>query len=57
MAKHNLNYNIIREALGEYLNNNNVTYTELDGFWCDAGTPDSLAHATQLIINKRKEYL
>ena len=40
-----------------YLNNNNVTYTELDGFWCDAGTPDSLAHATQLIINKRKEYL
>ena len=24
MAKHNLNYNIIREALGEYLNNNNV---------------------------------
>mgnify|MGYP003123014665 CR=1 FL=1 len=24
MAKHNLNYTIIREALGEYLNNNNV---------------------------------
>ena len=24
MAKHNLNYTIIREALGEYLNNNNI---------------------------------
>ena len=30
-----------------------MTYTKLDGFWCDAGTPDSLAQATQLIIKKR----
>ena len=30
-----------------------MTYTKVDGFWCDAGTPDSLAQATQLIRRKK----
>ena len=42
----------ITDVNKEYLKRNNMTYTKLDGFWCDAGTPDSLAQATQLIINK-----
>ena len=36
----------------EYVNQNNMGYTMLDGFWSDAGTPDSLAEATQLVKNK-----
>ena len=42
----------ITDVNKEYLKRNNMTYTKLDGFWCDAGTPDSLAQATQLKINK-----
>ena len=34
------------------MNKNNMGYTTLDGFWSDAGTPDSLAQATQLVRNK-----
>ena len=42
----------ITDVNKEYLKRNNMTYTKLDGFWCDAGTPDSLATATQLIKEK-----
>ena len=26
-----------------------MTYTRVEGFWCDAGTPSSLAKATELV--------
>ena len=32
-----------------------MTYTIVDGFWCDAGTPDSLASATNLVINSKND--
>ena len=42
----------ITDVNNEYVKKNSMTYTEIDGFWSDAGTADSLAHATQLIRNK-----
>ena len=42
----------ITDVNNEYVKRNNMTYTKVDGFWCDAGTPDSLAVATSLIRNK-----
>ena len=42
----------ITDVNNEYVKRHHMGYTKLDGFWCDAGTPDSLAQATQLIINK-----
>ena len=42
----------ITDVNNEYVKRNNMTYTKVDGFWCDAGTPDSLAIATNLIRNK-----
>ena len=33
--------------------NNNMTYTLIDGFWSDAGTPESLAQATKLVKENR----
>ena len=42
----------ITDVNNEYVKWHHMSYTKLDGFWCDAGTPDSLAHATQLIKEK-----
>jgi glucose-1-phosphate thymidylyltransferase len=35
-----------------YVKNGLMKFKRLNGFWSDAGTPDSLAQATQLVINK-----
>ena len=32
-----------------YVKNGLMKFKKLNGFWSDAGTPDSLAHATQLV--------
>ena len=42
----------ITDVNNEYVRKNQMTYTKIDGFWCDAGTPPSLALATKLIIYK-----
>ena len=38
-----------------YVKNNLMKFNKLEGFWSDAGTPDSLAQATQLVKNKRNK--
>jgi glucose-1-phosphate thymidylyltransferase len=38
-----------------YVKNDLMKFNKLDGFWSDAGTPDSLAQATELVKNKREE--
>ena len=39
----------ITDVNNAYIKINDMGYTKLDGFWSDAGTPDSLAHATELV--------
>jgi glucose-1-phosphate thymidylyltransferase len=43
----------ITDVNNEYVKLNHMGYTKLDGFWSDAGTPESLAQATQLIRRKK----
>jgi len=42
----------ITDVNNEYVRKNQMTYTLIDGFWCDAGTPNSLAIATRLVMEK-----
>tara|TARA_Y100001963_G_scaffold32603_1_gene45152 strand:- start:846 stop:1553 length:708 start_codon:yes stop_codon:yes gene_type:complete len=39
----------ITDVNNEYIRKNQMTYTRVEGFWCDAGTPSSLAKATELV--------
>tara|TARA_B100000287_G_scaffold383609_1_gene389511 strand:+ start:722 stop:1435 length:714 start_codon:yes stop_codon:yes gene_type:complete len=39
----------ITDVNNHYVLNNEMKYTRLKGFWSDAGTPESLAQATQLV--------
>ena len=43
----------ITDVNNNYVQNNNMTYTLIDGFWSDAGTPESLAQATKLVKENR----
>ena len=43
----------ITDVNNAYVKKNQMTYTLVDGFWCDAGTPSSLALATKLIMEKK----
>jgi glucose-1-phosphate thymidylyltransferase len=35
-----------------YLEKGRLGFSQLNGYWTDAGTPDSLAHANQLVVEK-----
>lgn len=39
----------ITDVNRHYLSQSRLGYTVMDGYWTDAGTPDSLAHANQLV--------
>jgi glucose-1-phosphate thymidylyltransferase len=39
-----------------YLTQHRLGYTPLDGYWTDAGTLDSLAHANQLVRAEPPRY-
>jgi len=41
----------ITDVNNAYIGLNDMGYTKLDGFWSDAGTPESLAQATELVKN------
>ena len=43
----------ITDVNNAYVKKNQMTYTLVDGFWCAAGTPSSLALATKLIMEKK----
>ena len=43
----------ITDVNNAYVKKNQMTYTLVDGVWCDAGTPSSLALATKLIMEKK----
>tara|TARA_B100000287_G_C20463922_1_gene714475 strand:- start:121 stop:834 length:714 start_codon:yes stop_codon:yes gene_type:complete len=45
----------ITDVNNAYVSMNNMGYTKLDGFWSDAGTPESLAHATQLVKENKDD--
>ena len=45
----------ITDVNNAYVEKNHMGYTKLDGFWSDAGTPDSLAQATQLVKESKYE--
>ena len=38
-----------------YTDRGKTTYSELEGFWSDAGTPDSLVQANKLVSEKEKK--
>ena len=42
----------ITDVNNAYVSIHHMGYTTLDGFWSDAGTPESLAQATQLVKDK-----
>ena len=44
----------ITDVSNEYIKKCQMTYTILKGFWSDAGTPDSLLRASQLIKKLKK---
>jgi dTDP-glucose pyrophosphorylase len=37
-----------------YIDRGKTTYSELEGFWSDAGTPDSLVQANKLVSEKHR---
>lgn len=39
-----------------YLNQGRLGWTRLEGYWTDAGTPDSLLHANELVREKPPHY-
>ena len=45
----------ITDVNNKYVSSRQMTYTLLDGFWSDAGTPESLAQATQLVREKKND--
>ena len=45
----------ITDVNNAYVEKNHMGYTKLDGFWSDAGTPDSLAQATQLVKESQND--
>ena len=45
----------IVDVINWYVDREKTTYTELEGFWSDAGTPDSLVQANKLVSEKEKK--
>ena len=45
----------ITDVNNAYVSINHMGYTKLDGFWSDAGTPDSLVQANKLVSEKEKK--
>ena len=45
----------IVDVINWYVDREKTTYTELEGFWSDAGTPDSLVHANKLVSERSKD--
>lgn len=43
----------ITDVNNNYVQKNDMTYTIVDGYWSDAGTPESLAQATKLVKESR----
>ena len=43
------------DLINWYIDRGKTTYSELKGFWSDAGTPDSLVHANKLVSQKEKK--
>ncbi len=44
----------ITDVNNAYVSINHMGYTKLDGFWSDAGTPESLAQATKLVKESKQ---
>jgi len=45
------------DLINWYIDRGKATYSELEGFWSDAGTPDSLVQANKLVSQKEKKWL
>jgi glucose-1-phosphate thymidylyltransferase len=45
----------ITDVNNHYLGNCKMRFTEIDGFWHDAGTPDSIITCSEYVKNKYKE--
>ena len=43
------------DLINWYIDRGKTTYSELKGFWSDAGTPDSLVHANKLVSERSKD--
>ena len=43
------------DLINWYIDRGKTTYSELKGFWSDAGTPDSLVQANKLVSNRSKD--
>jgi len=44
----------IADVINWYVDRAKSTYSEVDGFWSDAGTPDSLVQANKLVSDKHR---
>ena len=42
------------DLINWYIDRGKTTYSELEGFWSDAGTPDSLVQANKLVSEKHR---
>jgi len=42
------------DLINWYIDRGKITYSELEGFWSDAGTPDSLVQANKLVSDKHR---
>jgi glucose-1-phosphate thymidylyltransferase len=42
------------DLINWYIDRGKTTYSELEGFWSDAGTPDSLVQANKLVSDKHR---
>ena len=45
----------IVDVINWYVDRGRTSYSELEGFWSDAGTPDSLVQANKLVSEKEKK--
>ena len=45
----------IVDVINWYVDRGRTGYSELEGFWSDAGTPDSLVQANKLVSEKEKK--
>ena len=45
----------IVDVINWYVDRGKTGYSELEGFWSDAGTPDSLVHANKLVSERSKD--
>ena len=43
----------IVDVINWYVDRGKATYSEIEGFWSDAGTPDSLVHANKLVSRSK----